>query len=509
MKKLFLTVSLFIACGFYTENLQAQNQKGWRQYTTDNSTIPSNMVNTTLVTSSGVVWLGTEDGLSKYDNGSFTTYTTTNGLEYNQVKQILEDQQGNLWIGYGNVSGKLTQFDGNSFTTFSSSQGLSSNGTSGLYKLGNSIAVKTTSSLYVLDNGTFNAVNVIMQKIPVQLNDTEITYFRGTGLYRYDGSSETQMPTPGNIISGFTPKMYSPSSDELFVRSYDSSHNLQAYHYINGAFTPVTANPSLGGNLVYVGKEGVKDNNGNYWTNGTKSFLYHLIGHEQKITSVFNGYSATAFFDLDVQNETLFVSSDSGLIVGNINNDENTLHELDINNLRPVFKANGALTGDDDYGMMRATKNNEGHTLMFGGSLWMGAKDQSGQLYVAAENFPFTDFVNTSSAHNDFVPGPIGDNTQPRLKYAKAWKISKTEIQYHIYNYMNSGYVAPDGILDWPAHGNTTEGEAQCLAPFHDMNQDGQYNPTDGDYPFIRGDQAIYAIYNDVSEAHNTGGRTS
>jgi hypothetical protein len=49
-------------------------------------------------------------------------------------------------------------------------------------------------------------------------------------------------------------------------------------------------------------------------------------------------------------------------------------------------------------------------------------------------------------------------------------------------------------IAEWPAHDDTTIGEAYYLAPFVDTNNDG-------DYPEIKGDQAIYFIYNDAFSA--------
>lgn len=53
-------------------------------------------------------------------------------------------------------------------------------------------------------------------------------------------------------------------------------------------------------------------------------------------------------------------------------------------------------------------------------------------------------------------------------------------------------------IYSWPGNGNVTNGEAPYLAPYFDINMDGQYNPDDGDYPIIKGCKAVYLIQNDV-----------
>ena len=63
--------------------------------------------------SSGFIWIGTEDGLNKYDGYDFVTYKTDpdnpNSLSTNFIRAIIQDRSGNLWIGtYG---GGLNKFD--------------------------------------------------------------------------------------------------------------------------------------------------------------------------------------------------------------------------------------------------------------------------------------------------------------------------------------------------------------------------------------------------------------
>src|SRR6185369_8443031 len=60
----------------------------------------------------GVLWIGTEAGLTKYDGGRFTSYTTRDGLPHLNVLVLLGDRRGRLWIGTG--SG-LVRFDGRTF----------------------------------------------------------------------------------------------------------------------------------------------------------------------------------------------------------------------------------------------------------------------------------------------------------------------------------------------------------------------------------------------------------
>jgi hypothetical protein len=65
----------------------------------------------------------------------------------------------------------------------------------------------------------------------------------------------------------------------------------------------------------------------------------------------------------------------------------------------------------------------------------------------------------------------------------------------------------PDVIQNWPANGNTSNGEASLLAPFVDFNNNGIYEPNLGEYPYIRGDQAIYFMINDDMVHGESGGK--
>jgi ligand-binding sensor domain-containing protein/serine phosphatase RsbU (regulator of sigma subunit) len=58
----------------------------------------------------GYVWLATESGISKFDGVKFTNYTTEDGLEPGEVKHIIKDNKGNIWMGH--TTGKVSFFDG-------------------------------------------------------------------------------------------------------------------------------------------------------------------------------------------------------------------------------------------------------------------------------------------------------------------------------------------------------------------------------------------------------------
>lgn len=144
-------------------------------------------------------------------------------------------------------------------------------------------------------------------------------------------------------------------------------------------------------------------------------------------------------------------------------------------------------------------ENNLNAGLIFASHFWFGGISSAGELKVSADTY---------GNNQMFRQGPISTNNQYNhynylSKYFNsAWKVSKAEIIYHIDNYNQPGYVMPDGIKLWPGNGDASVGVGTDMAPFIDVDGDGVYNPHLGDYPCIKGDAALYTIYND-DVAHN------
>jgi len=71
----------------------------------------------------GSLWIGTNGGgLTRHRNGVFTTYTQQDGLAGNFVFSVCEDTGGSLWIG---TSGGLSRLTNGQFSSFNSDDGLS------------------------------------------------------------------------------------------------------------------------------------------------------------------------------------------------------------------------------------------------------------------------------------------------------------------------------------------------------------------------------------------------
>lgn len=137
-------------------------------------------------------------------------------------------------------------------------------------------------------------------------------------------------------------------------------------------------------------------------------------------------------------------------------------------------------------------------------NITMGGINANGWGIVATAN----------ETQSDFRPGPIATNFQDvtyQSRFAQSlWHVNRQTINNHQLHWSDPGYIVPMEISNWPGNGNTSNGEAAMLAPFYDADHDQLYEPEAGDYPEIRGDDAIYLIIND-KKPHTTviGNNTS
>ena len=94
----------------------------WTNITTTTDTaLISNTITAIKTMSNGDLWVGTDFGVCKYSNSNWTSFTTTDGLGDNRVKYISESSDGRIWIGeYDGFS----IYDGVNFTNYNMSDGI-------------------------------------------------------------------------------------------------------------------------------------------------------------------------------------------------------------------------------------------------------------------------------------------------------------------------------------------------------------------------------------------------
>jgi hypothetical protein len=179
--------------------------------------------------------------------------------------------------------------------------------------------------------------------------------------------------------------------------------------------------------------------------------------------------------------------------------------ELNINNVRARIMNGGDmwwdLVGSPRYEVPKVVGEGTRRHSMFAGSLWIGGFDPGGNLRLAAMTY--------RQSGEDFWPGPLDTTnaTTTREKcneWDRMWRVTREEIDAFRQDPTN----ITEGIEEWPAHGKNP-GEPFYLAPFVDVSGTGVYEPHQGDYPDITGDQSIWYVYNDRGNVHTETGASA
>lgn len=111
MKRLLLL--LIIVMLSFSGSVFAQPPSLYFERITTQNGLSHNKVNCILQDKRGFIWIGTDDGLNRYDGSHFTIYRNIPGsstcISGNIITDLLEDEQQVLWIG--TADGGLTKYD--------------------------------------------------------------------------------------------------------------------------------------------------------------------------------------------------------------------------------------------------------------------------------------------------------------------------------------------------------------------------------------------------------------
>ena len=222
---------------------------------------------------------------------------------------------------------------------------------------------------------------------------------------------------------------------------------------------------------------------------------------------------------------------------------------LNINNARVRVNAGGDMWWDLPGGgnAKYFIPANGSATSLYAGSLWIAGMDINNQLKCAAVRFRQGP---DGKGGNDFWTGPLTvDGTASIdavtcMEYDKMYNITRAEVDDFLAHcdpttgIPAAGYEIPSNIVNWPAHGDPARGMSYYLAPFYDRDNDGTYDPSQGDYPYyditnelchtqtptmeeiyagtvhgsilsdqvIKGDQTIWWVFNDKGNSHTESG---
>ena len=236
---------------------------------------------------------------------------------------------------------------------------------------------------------------------------------------------------------------------------------------------------------------------------------------------------------------------------------------LNVNNVKTRYNAGGDMWWDLPGGMgaQYFIPANGSATSLYAGALWIAGRDINDQLKCSAVRFRQGPQDHGLKGGNDFWTGPLtldGANIDANTcaLWDRVWKITRAEVDEFISHLTgpqpelnpnarygkfaaDDGYVMPKIIEEWPAHpevvGGNIGGCSHYMAPFYDNDEDGEYDPKQGDFPYydvsnelchtktptldeqheserihgsilsdqvLKGDQTLWWVFNDKGNSH-------
>lgn len=137
-----------------------------------------------------------------------------------------------------------------------------------------------------------------------------------------------------------------------------------------------------------------------------------------------------------------------------------------------------------------------GLSTLYSASPWIAARQPGLDMW---------DIFAPTSAQTYASGGPHATTMDDdyHARYNQVWAVHRQQIETHIAQWDQPGYVMPHAIAAWPGNGDAANGEPEVLAPWADLDLDGIYEPELGEHPIIRGDRAVYMIHHTDPDDEN------
>lgn len=461
---------------FQFKGLAKYDGASWTLFDSANSQLPCDTI-FSLCTFNNLVYIGTLHGLTCFNGSTWTTWTTADGLAGERINGIYCDAQ-NLIV------------------------------TSEKYM---SVKTGTAWSNILIPNSDYSNITVYSYNnyhTPVFSDPSGYIWIgrSDAGLLIYNGTSwetktymENPIPQPtaftrdqsGRIWIGTTNTTYIYNGayvvnvDQLFPdwNGYPPQH---IYSFAN--------NPS--GEIFF------------------SAGMYRYILNDELITiqvPVPGGWTLLCCYNNGVY-RMLSLMSDSAKVYSfdysQHNDYGNSLKPgvykyLDANMVKAGYGNRGVSLWDFVGNPQYEVPKGSGKHSLFCSSVWVAGLDAIDSLHLSAGKY------NTGGV--DFFPGPLRldgtTDTASCRPYDHIWKVYKSEIdsvrQWYADGSLGSGtHLIPDEIATWPAHGDIQDGFDYHMAPFVDTDGNDIYEPANGDYPLIRGNQMLWWVYNDNLAPH-------
>ena len=225
--------------------------------------LSSNWVYATLETRSGTIWIGTwGGGVNRYERGRFTSFTKADGLPSDLVSTLYEDADGRLWAG---TQTGLAYFDGRRFHRYRDPAGFLDAQVAAIIRDRDGVQwFGTAAGLVRLAGGRFSRYSIgdglSNDRVTTIVTDRSGAMWIGAlrGLTRFANGRFTAHGHDDGLDGTHVRAIYEDVDGVLWVGTYDAG----LYRLAGNRFTRYTRNEGLHDNGIF---QILEDGSGHLW----------------------------------------------------------------------------------------------------------------------------------------------------------------------------------------------------------------------------------------------------
>jgi diguanylate cyclase (GGDEF)-like protein len=255
--------------------------------------LPQQSLHAVVQTPDGYLWIGTQQGLARFDGVRFTSFDTRNtpGLGSNLISSLLVDHAGRLWVG--TWAGGLSRLEQGRFVAFTVADGLPSDVVHSILETPNGLYVGTDEGLSLLRGQRFEAVpGLEHQSVKALHLDPRGRLWIGTdggGLFVSDADRVSRFLPRGAAIHPRVRALATDRQGQLWIGTDGGVYRVEA-----GTARRFSKQDGLGTDVVRVILE---DRDGNLWVGGFGG-LHRLRGERFERLSTRDGLTGEIVYCL-------------------------------------------------------------------------------------------------------------------------------------------------------------------------------------------------------------------
>jgi len=295
---------------------KAISQYTHEMWTTDNG-LPQNSVNTIVQTPDGYLWLGTQEGLVRFDGVKFTVFDKSNtpAINSNYITSLCIDDTGTLWIG--TYEGGIIQYGDNTFTRITNIPDLSSSHIRAVFRDSQKniwIAAREKGVIRIHGNSyqVLDTTNGLNNNEPWCFSEDargRIWIATENGISIYHNGTFQYLTAEGGLLSNYVNALLADPDGRMWIATNGGVMNVPLTVSDRKDFRSYTTANGLPNRIVYSLRQ---EKNGDLWM-GTRSGLARLCGSEITTYTTKDGlnYDHVSALCVDRENN-VWIGSDGG-----------------------------------------------------------------------------------------------------------------------------------------------------------------------------------------------------